>query len=84
MAGDRGCQRHLYPLNPEMQARLCRKMAADMRKEAVMGWPPIKLQEGGSVSRLAAAESMDARAARWEAEIQTGVLNERDRRSMGF
>lgn len=84
MAGDRGCQRHMHPLNPTMQARLCRQMAADMRQEAAMGWPPIILAGQGSVSRLAAAESMDARAARWEAELQTGILNHQDRRSMGF
>ena len=84
MAGERGYQRHQHPIDPHMQARVCRKLARDMRAEHAARMPPIKMFDWTYLSRLDAADSMDARAARWEAEIRTGVLNHQDRRSMGF
>lgn len=85
MAGDRGSQYHRYPLDPCMQARICRQFAKDMRAEHAAGMPPIKMRDfAPPLPRDEAARRMDARAARWEAEIATGIPNHQDRRSMGF
>ena len=73
------------PLDPAAMARACRRLAADMRAEDAAGWPPLQLSadSGGverRISRKAAAARMDLQAARWEAEAETGVRNEYDRR----
>jgi hypothetical protein len=67
----------------------CRKLAADLRREYAAGWGPIamtSLMNKGNVviSRLEAADSLEAQADRWEAEWRTGVLNATDRWKLGF
>lgn len=65
-------------------ARACRKLAEDLKREhATNNLPPIKLTSGGgpgeTVTRQAAAYSLEPQAARWEAEIATGIPNATDR-----
>lgn len=68
----RGDQISKHPIRPEIMARMCRKMAADMRKEAALGMPPIRMRDGGPpVPRVEAAASMDRQAERWEAMCQS-------------
>ena len=55
--------------DPAMMLRACRKLAADMRREAAAGWPPILLQDGSSISRAEAAASMDRAGDAWAREI---------------
>jgi hypothetical protein len=49
----------------------CRKLAADLRREAAAGWADIPLtgsRSGLTITRAEAAASLDARAERWEKE----------------
>lgn len=77
---NRGSQTGRYPLRPEMMARVCREGAAQLRKEAATGMK----SPGNGMTRAKAADSMDEQAARWEAEVATGVKNEFDRRKIGL
>lgn len=82
------------PLVPSDMARICRRLARDMRTEAEMKWPPIALaytnvagEDRGSqlrISRAEAAVSMEAQADRWDAEAKGGPRNERDRARIGW
>jgi hypothetical protein len=58
------------PFTPEAMVRACRKLASDMRREAALGWPPVVLWDGRSVSRAEAAASMDRRGDEWMKEIK--------------
>ena len=74
-------------LDPALMARVCRECAERMRAEARAGWPDIHLASADrcdTISRKEAAESMDAQAARWAREVETGVLNTFDRERIGF
>jgi hypothetical protein len=53
------------PFTPEAMVRACRKLASDMRREAALGWPPVVLWDGSSISRAEAAASMDRRGDEW-------------------
>lgn len=53
------------PYSAEMMVKACRKLASDMRREAALGWPPIVLWDGSSISREEAAASMDRRGDEW-------------------
>lgn len=79
---------HNYPVKATTMARVCRKMAADMRREQAAGMPPISMTGEGrnigvQVSRLEAAASMDRQADRWEEECRTGAPNTHDRALVG-
>ena len=76
-------------LDPVLMERACRDLARALRHEAANGWPDLILtRSGGSrdltISRRAAAESMEAQAERWAAEIRTGKPNVVDREKIGF
>ena len=74
-------------LDPALTARVCRECAERMRAQARAGWPGIHLASADrcdTISRKEAAESMDAQAARWTREVETGVLNTFDRERIGF
>lgn len=78
-----------WPLDPALMARVCRECAAALRHEAANGWPGLQVTSTGgpggvTISRKEAAESMDAQAARWTREVETGVLNVTDRLKLGF
>lgn len=67
----RGRERDRYPLRPAAMAVACRKLAADLRREAAAGWADIPLtgsRSGLTITRAEAAASLDARAERWEKE----------------
>ena len=85
---ERGLQRGKYPLDATAMARSCRKLAADLRREAAAGMGPVPLaniQHGKStLTRAEAAASMDRQAERWAREAATGELNVEDRRKIGF
>lgn len=76
-----------YPVRPHLMATVCRRLAADMRREHAMGMEPITLTgycaAGGRTSRLEAALSMDRQAERWEEECRTGVRCAPHRRLIG-
>lgn len=79
-----------YPVRPHLMATVCRRLAADMRREHAMGMDPITLtcegRNGSTVpriSRLEAALSMDRQAERWEEECRTGVRCAPHRRLIG-
>lgn len=82
--------RRFYPLHPRDMARVCRKLAADLRREqAVGGLPPIRVTapSGGvanTISRAESADSLDEQADRWEHESKTGQKNETDRARIGL
>ena len=77
-------------LRPREMARICRKLARELRREHQMGTlPAIHLtgSTGGidnTISRAEAADSLDEQADRWEAEARTGELNVIDRKRIGF
>jgi hypothetical protein len=75
------------PVRAEGMAAACRKLAADLRREHAMEWPPIRMAGLGwgapEISRAAAAISMDQQAERWESEMKTGVRNTTDRARIG-
>jgi hypothetical protein len=69
--------------------RACRKLAADLRREYAAGWGPVPLSrtlddEPILITRLEAADSLEAQGDRWEAEWRTGVPNAMDRWKLGF
>lgn len=76
-----------YEVNPHTMARVCRRMASDMRREHAVGMPPISMTSHGNcksfVPRDQAAASMDRQAERWETERDTGVPNIHDRTLIG-
>jgi hypothetical protein len=82
-----------HPLDPGAMARICRRLASDMRSEAEMGWPGISMayhsvagEARGTprfMTREEAAASMDAQAARWDAEARGGPRNAEDRAKIG-
>jgi hypothetical protein len=82
-----------YPLDARAMERACRKLAADLRREYAAGWGPIGLTNpdgnlfGGlsnTISRLEAADSLEAQGDRWADEVRTGVPNDEDRGKLGF
>ncbi len=80
--GAQGSQRH-YRVDPALMARVCRKLAQDLRKEHASGMGPIPLTGLGNekykISRDLAAKRFDEQAGRWEHESRTGELNMVDR-----
>lgn len=87
MTPDKGTQRGKYPLRVADMVKECRRLAADHRREAAAEMGPIILQSTGgrqqSISRLAAAASLDRQADRWQAELDTGIPNRHDRDLIG-
>lgn len=76
-------------LDPVLMERACRDLARALRHEAANGWPELQLTHsggfgGGTISRKAAAELMEAQAERWAAEVRTGKPNVVDREKIGF
>jgi hypothetical protein len=68
---------------------ICRRLANDLRREHALGMEGIQVtaDSGGwsnRVSRLELAISMDAQAARWEAEAKGGPRNRIDRARIGM
>lgn len=76
--GVQGSLRDRHPVRPHAMMTACRKAAADMRREAAAGMGPVRFRANvlpngqKSLSRAAAAESMDRRADAWERAIATG------------
>ena len=78
----------IYLANAVTMARVCRRLAADMRAEHAAGWGPVPLSalSGGrvnTITRLEASRSMDEQAERWEEEVRTGIPNYHDREKIG-
>jgi hypothetical protein len=79
-----------YPLRPREMAATCRKLAADLRREAALGWGPVPMTSNGNnvyrlgISRAEAAVRMDEQAERWQHEAKTGERNEVDRARIGW
>jgi hypothetical protein len=79
------------PVRAADMARVCRALAADMRREAARGLPSIGLAFDGHlpygqrpmISRAEAAASIERQAERWEEELRTGVCNVVDRVKLG-
>jgi len=86
---ERGAMRGNYALDPFLMARVCRRLAAEIRVEAAAGRGRIALRRPLGepqlyVTRDEAAASLDEQAARWELEAQGGPRNTRDRTEIGL
>ena len=78
--------RDLHPVSARLMAEACRRLAADLRREAAVGWGDVRLTGKAwsqPISRREAAERMDEQAARWEAEAGGGPRNAFDRARIG-
>jgi hypothetical protein len=77
----------VYPVDAVSMARTCRALASDLRREAAAEHAPVPMQSNGKrrivMPRAEAAVSMDAQAARWEAEAAGGPRNVLDRARIG-
>ena len=87
--GGNGRAPRYYPLDARAMERACRKLAADLRREYAAGWGPIAMtslmNEGNvTISRLEAADSLEAQGDRWADEVRTGILNVMDRAKLGW
>ena len=87
--GGNGRAAQYHPLDARAMERACRKLAADLRREYAAGWGPIAMtslmNEGNvTISRLEAADSLEAQGDRWADEVRTGVPNATDRVKLGF
>ena len=88
MDRQRGNQRHKYPLDPALMARVCRDFARDLRAEHAAGYGKMLVRtESGDglvyVDRAEAARLMDKQAERWRIESTGGARNLRDRARIG-
>lgn len=82
---ERGSQRDHHPVDPAAMARGCRGLAEVLRWEhenKLFG--PVILNNLRRISRLEAALSLEAQAARWEHEAITGERNMYDRVKIGM
>jgi hypothetical protein len=86
--GGNGRAAQYHPLDARAMERACRKLAADLRREYAEGWGPVPLSRTlddppQSISRLEAADSLEAQGDRWAAEANGGPRNIRDRAALG-
>ena len=87
--GGNGRAAQYHPLDARAMERACRKLAADLRREYAAGCGPVPLSRTlddppQSITRLEAADSLEAQGDRWADEVRTGVLNTTDRPKIGF
>lgn len=68
-------------------ARVCHEMVAVLRAEHAAGSPGVPVTgpaRSGLMPCAEAADSLEAQARRWDAEVATGILNAEDRDKMGL